>query len=99
MTIQLTILGFIKPGSHERRKHKQENKAMNDTLGISKTKKKEFSIKFAFVLLNLTLKVWSLCLALMSMFMSHTSLHFFVSSFVLARAYACVAGVNQALGS
>ena len=36
-------------------------------------------------------------LALMSVLMSHTSLHFFVSSFVLGCAYACVASVNQAL--
>ena len=35
-------------------------------------------------------------LALMSVLMSHTSLHFFVSSFVLGCAYACVASVNQA---
>ena len=41
---------------------------------------------------------WSLTLmlALMLMLMSHTSLHFFVSSFVLVCTYACVASVNQA---
>ena len=41
--------------------------------------------------------VLMLMLMRMSMVMSHTSLHLFVSSFVLALPYAYVASENQAL--
>ena len=39
-----------------------------------------------------------LVLMLVSMFMSHASVNFFLSSFVLPCAYACVASEDQALG-
>ena len=56
----------------------------NFSSGFTKTKQGEFSFKFAFFYLMLQL-----------MLMSHTSLHFFVLSFVLACAY--VASKEQTL--
>ena len=70
-----------------------KKQSINVCLRILKTKKKEFSFKLSFS--STTAYARSLMLVLISMLMSHTSLHFFVLSFVLACVYAYVASGGQ----
>ena len=69
----------LKPGSHERHKHKQRKQSMTSPPGLAKTKQQEFFFVSPFDLLL----AYAWTMMLMTILMSQTWLHSFVLPFVL----------------
>ena len=95
ITTVYPIFEWLKPGSHERHKHKQRKQRMNSPLRLAKTKQREFFFVSPFVLLfaYAWTMILSLCLWLDSWFLCFA----FCFALMFMLMLSCKPGLSRVL--